>query len=867
MSNLSIKNLSCNYKEYQLGLDSCPYFSWQYEGDYSSFTQQSYQLIVSEANSDIVFDSEEVFSGDFTNIKYTGIELLPRTLYSYKVIVKGKNNELINSAVSFFETGKKNEKWEGMWITAGNGMKPDKYLHSPYLRKTFNLPSDVKSARLYITGLGYFEAYINGTKTGDDILSPAFTNYDHTVLYHTYDVTSLLSKGENVLGSILGNGWYNCFTQDIWNVREVSWRHVPKMIAELRITLTTGQEIIIASDSSWKSTNSPIVFNSIRNGEYYDANLEIPDWNNIKCNDSNWDNVKLIRAPGGLLTSMEMEPIRQTTTIKPIKFWKSTQNSWIFDLGQNIAGFVELSALGKKGDEITIIYNEKLMENGLDLNRRWNSGFTRTGDFQTDKYTKKSDEVELWSPRFVYHGFQYIELVGLSKEPTLETVKGLVVHTDLPRKGKIKTSNDILNKIIDISHWSTIGNFHGLLTDSPHREKNSWTGDASLSSEQTMFNYITINEFKKWLYDIKDSQKPSGVIPCVVPSTGWGYNWGNGPDWSSALTLIPWYLYTHYGDIQILEEMYDTITKHCSYMESMAENYIVNYGIGDWCAPFEGAAVSINMSSFKAPTELTDTAYFYNAADTISKMASVLDKQDDVKHYQQLATKIKQSFRDKYFDKEKITVYGNCQTSTGCMLFQGLSNDDEKQSLTNLLLSQIKELDDHLDFGILGNKYVLNSLGVTNNFDIAIKMLVQETFPGFGNILKLGATTIWETWNGTGSFNHHMFSDVVASMYKYLGGIKPDENSPGYEHIVMQPNIDCGLTFVDCYVETVRGRVETSWKKTDNNFSLDITIPYGCYATLYLPKDYASMFNSNKVTISGQLLSVSLSAGDHKLAK
>ncbi|MCK5812355.1 MAG: family 78 glycoside hydrolase catalytic domain [Clostridiales bacterium] len=866
MNNLSIKNLVCNYKSHQLGMDSCPYFSWQYEGDYSTFIQKSYQLIVSDAESDIVFNSGEVVSSKFTNIKYIGVKLLPRSIYYYKVLVKGEKEELIKSDVSSFETGKKEEIWESKWITAGNIMKPDKYTHAPYLRKTFNLPEDIKSARLYITGLGYFEAYINGKKTGDDLLSPAFTNYDHTILYHTYDVTNLLSKGDNVLGGLLGNGWYNCITQDIWNIKEVSWRHVPKMIAELRITLASGKELLITTDSTWKSTNSPITFNSIRNGEYYDANLETPNWNTINCNDSDWDNVKIIRAPGGLLTAMEMEPIRKTGIIKPINYWKSTKDSWVFDLGQNMSGFVKLEVAGKKGDEITIIYNEKLMDNGIDLDRIKNSGFTRTGEFQTDKYIKKSDDVEIWSPRFVYHGFQYIELVGLTTEPTLSTALGVIIHTDIPRKGEIKTSNDILNKVVNISHWSTIGNFHGLLTDSPHREKNSWTGDASLSSEQTMFNYITINEFKKWLYDIKDSQKPSGVIPCVVPSTGWGYNWGNGPDWSSALTLIPWYLYTHYGDIQILEEMYETITKHCSYMETMAENYIVNYGIGDWCAPFEGPSISINMSSFKAPTELTDTAYFYNAADTISKIAFVLGKAEDVKIYQQLAKNIKKSFRNKYFNKERMTVSGNCQTSTACMLFQGLANEDEKEALTNLLLSQIEKLDNHLDFGVLGNKYVLNSLGVVNHFDSAIKMITQETFPGFGNIIKLGATTLWETWNGTGSYNHHMFSDIVASMYKYLGGIRPDENTPGYEHIIMQPDVDCGLTSVDCYVQSLRGKISTSWKKQDNNLTLNITIPYGCKATLYLPIVYASMFKSEKVTINDKLLNVTLPAGDYKLS-
>lgn len=857
--------MTCNYKQDFIGLDSHPYFSWNYEGDLKGFQQGSYQIIVSDSNLDIVFDSGDVFSEEFINIKYTGKTLHPRTRYYWKVLVKEKNGNFIESDVTFFETGKLTEKWEAKWITAGNVKRPDQYTHSPYLRKTFSLDEQVKEARLYITGLGYFEAYVNGVKTDDTLLSPAFTNYDKTILYSTCDVTDSLIKGTNVIAAILGNGWYNCFTADAWNIREASWRHLPKMIAELHIVTESGKKIMIPTDITWKSIDSPVTFNSIRNGEYYNANLEIENWNTASCDDSSWDSVKTIRRPGGLLTSSEIEPIRVTKTLSPVKFWKTPENSWVFDLGQNIAGFVKLYACGQKNDEITIVYNEKLMDDGISLNRKWNSGFTRSGEFQTDKYTKRSDDVEIWSPRFTYHGFQYIELIGLSVEPDINTVKACVVHTDIKRRGTLKTSDETINKIIELSHWSTVSNFHGMLTDSPHREKNAWTGDASVSSEQTMFNYITVLEFKKWLHDIKDAQKPSGCIPCVVPSTGWGYNWGNGPDWSSALTLIPWYLYTYYGDIEILEEMYETIKKHFSYMESMAEDNIINYGIGDWCAPFDGPALSVNMSSFKAPTELTDTAYYYNAADTISKMAKVLGKKQDVRYYEQQAKIIRKAFRAKFFNRRKMTVKGNCQTSTGCMVYQGLAKEDEKESLTNLLIKQIHEKDDHLDFGILGNKYVMNTLGSENQFKHGIKMLTQKTYPGFGNIIELGATTLWETWNGTGSYNHHMFSDVVASLYKYAGGIRPDENEPGFKHIIMQPNVDCGLEKVNCTFLSVRGTIVSNWSNKAGKLTMEIDIPYGCHATLTLPVAYINLFKNHVTVTDNDFFKVSLDSGHYQI--
>lgn len=865
MNEVKITQLTCNYKQEPIGMDSLPYFSWKYEGNHKGFSPSSYQIIVSDNHLDIVWDSKEVSSDQFINIKYEGKALKPRTRYYWKVIIREISGAFIESDVSFFETGKLDEKWSAKWITAGNMKRPDQYTHAPYLRKTFSLDEKASQARLYITGLGYFEAYINGKKTGDDLLSPAFTNYDKTVLYSTYDVTDLLHKGENVLASILGNGWYNCFTQDAWNIREASWRHLPKMIAELYVTTESGKEIMIPTDVTWKSIDSPITFNSIRNGEYYDANLEVNHWNSIECDDSDWLFVNTIRRPGGLLISSEIEPIRVTKTVDAVNFWKTPENTWVFDMGQNLSGFVKLVACGKKDDVIQIIYNEKLMDDGISLNRKWNSGFTRSGDFQTDKYTKRSDLPESWSPRFTYHGFQYIELCGLSVEPDINTVKACVVHTDIKRKGSLVTSDDTVNKIIEMTHWSTISNFHGMLTDSPHREKNAWTGDASVSSEQTMFNYITILEFKKWLHDIKDSQKPSGCIPCVVPSTGWGYNWGNGPDWSSALTLIPWYLYTYYGDVEILEDMYETIKKHFDYMESMAEDNIINYGIGDWCAPFDGPALSVNMSSFKAPTELTDTAYFYNAADILSKMAKVLKNKKDVVYFERIAKSIKKSFRAKFFNRRRMSVKGNCQTSTGCMLYQGLAKDDEKEPLVSLLVSQIHEKDDHLDFGILGNKYVMNTLGVNNRFDLGIKMITQKTYPGFGNIIEKGATTLWETWNGTGSYNHHMFSDVVASLYKYAAGIRPDENEPGFKHIIMQPNVDCGLTSVSCTYESVRGTIRSSWKNKDNRLEMEIDIPYSCHATLILPISYEKLFKKSVTESDAGYFKVSLEAGHHHI--
>jgi alpha-L-rhamnosidase len=774
LKGLRVDDLTCNYLKNPVGIDSKPRFSWKLYSDVRGQRQTAYRLLVSSSRGNLergiydVWDSEKIASSDSVHIAYAGKTLLPRTRYWWKVVTYDMKDMPSESEAAFFETGKMNEKWSAKWITANYIRNEPTAFVAPFLRTSFELHCAPVEARLYICGLGYFYAYINGIKPSDDVLSTAFTRFDSTVLYLAYDVTELLKAGKNAIGVILGNGWYNCFTEDPWNTRQATWRHWPKVIAELHVRLSDGSETVITTDQSWKSAKSHIIFNGIRNGEYYDARLEIPGWNTPRFDDSKWEPAKIIRPPGGVLRAFELQPIRITRELPAVKKWRSPSGTWIFDMGQNFSGIARIKVKGKAGTEVVIKYSDLLKEDNLSLNQAPIAGFVKSGEFQTDKYIKKSNGVEIWQPIFVYHGFQYVELSGLEYEPDLDAVTGLVMHTDFGERGHFKCSCETLNTIQKLCYWATVSNYHGIPTDCPHREKNGWTGDASLSAEQTLLNFAPMAAYIKWMRDFKDSQKPNGAVPCVVPSTGWGYNWGNGPDWSSALTLIPWYLYTYCGDAEILGEMYDTIKKHCEFISSMADNYIVHYGIGDWCPPFEGPALAVNMSSFKTPTALTDTAYYYKTAETLSKIARILGKEEDAVSYGELARRIKEAFREKFFNKTEMKIAGDCQTSTACMLYQGLAEEDEKEALLKLLLKQIEKKDFHLDFGILGNKYVMNTLGDMGYADVGIRMITQETFPSFKRWIDMGATTLWECWNGGGSHNHHGFSDVSAFMYKYI---------------------------------------------------------------------------------------------------
>lgn len=864
---LKIYDLTVNYKKNPIGLDSPPEFSWKYKSSKRGVCQQSYKITVQSKHSETIIEADSKKS---LHVQFEGGELKPRTRYTWNVKITDNIGREAISESAFFETGKLDENWEANWITADFIRKPDLAMEAPYFRKVFSLNQRPIDAKLYVCGLGYCRAFLNGDKCSDDELSTAFTRYDSTALYMTYDVTDSINTGDNVLATVLGNGWYNCFAQDPWNTRQATWRSAPKLIAELHVVFDDGSSKIISSDSSWKSSKGPITYNGIRNGEFYDARLEMPGWNDTGYTDTEWGGVRVVRPPGGVLKSFEMQPIRRVMEFKPIKKWQTPDRSWVFDTGQNASGVARIKVEGKAGTEVTIRYSDILEEDGVSVNVKAIGGFIKSGEFQTDKYIKKSDEVEEWSPVFVYHGFQYVELKGLDYEPGLDAVTAIVMNTDFKKRGDFECSDELLNQVQRLCWWSTISNYHSIPTDCPHREKNGWTGDASLSSEQTLINFDPMAAYHKWMGDFKDAQKPNGCVPCVVPSTGWGYGWGNGPDWSSALTLIPWYTYLYCNDVTILENNYETIKKHCDFMVTMAEDYIVNYGIGDWCPPFEGRAISVNMSSFKAPTELTDTAYFYNTADVLSKISTILGHEEDNKKYSELATKIKAAFRTKYFDKDNMTVAGDCQTSTACMIFQGLAEDDEKDGLTKLLISQIEELDWHLDFGILGNKYVMHTLGDTGHGDIGFKMLSQRTFPSPKRWIDLGATTLWECWNGGGSHNHHMFSDLSAFMYKFVGGISPVEDSPGFRKISLRPAVDCGLNYAKAWHESLYGLIKCNWQNNQGSIGLEIEIPSGTDAVLILPLKYNNKISENEQIIAGKIFGnkvhYELTSGNYNLS-
>ena len=504
---------------------------------------------------------------------------------------------------------------------------------SPLLRRAFEINKPLVRATAFVCGLGYYELHVNGSKIGDRVLDPKFTRYDKRVLYATYDVTGQLLQGKNAVGVMLGNGFYNQHAADVWNFQRSPWRGEPAMLFQLRLDYADGTSETIASDATWRASTGPLVHDGIRNGEEYDARLELSGWDTAAFDDRGWAEPQIVAGPKGVLRAEMSPPIRVMKTITPVGMSEPRPGVFVFDMGQAFAGWAQLKVSGPAGTKITLRYGERVQPDGS-LDRKTIDTFVKQGPFQTDSYTLKGQGEEVWEPRFTYHGFRWVEVTGLPGKPTLDTVRGRVVHTSFTPAGSFECSNELLNKIQQMTLWSYRSNFVGIPTDCPHREKNGWTGDAHLAAEQAMYNFHNVAGYEAWMNDFHDEQRDSGELPGIVPTSGWGYQWGNGPAWDSAYVLIPWYLYQYRGDTRVLAEHYDRLWRYVDYLTSRSKDHIVDIGLGDWLP-----------AKTVTPVPVTSTGYYYVDAIIVSKIARLLGKDADAKTYAELAGKIREAFR------------------------------------------------------------------------------------------------------------------------------------------------------------------------------------------------------------------------------
>lgn len=711
--------------------------------------------------------------------------------------------------------------WTGKWIGRANATLYDAtgpVLPAPFFRKTFHLDKIPEISEVFICGLGYYELYLNGKKVGDHVLDPTPTQYEKRVLYVKYDVTACLKKGENALGVVLGNGWYNASTPEVWNFDKASWRDYPKLILDLEIE---GKNIL-HSDASWKSKTGPIVFDALRNGEHYDARLELGEWHSPGYDDKDWECAGAAWPPGGELHLQTMPACKVMSTIAPVQQKILPNGDLVLDFGQNLTGWLRLKVTGEAGTSVAIRYAERLHQDGSIDNEHLKK-FILGGEFQTDHYTLKGTPNEIWEPRFTYHGFQYAQITS-SQPVAFHSHEARLVHTAFEKVGDFDSSDEMLCRIHRTTLWSYIGNFTGIPTDCPHREKNGWSGDAHLASEAGLFHFDVSSSYAQWMEGFADSQRASGQLPAIVPTSGWGFNWGSGPAWDSAFFLIPWNVYLFTGELAIFKTHFEAMKKYLAYVGAMSENHIASFGLGDW---------GHDPKRITDPA-LTSTAFYYSGVLILSQVAGLLGRKKEKRQYAELAARIREAFNRTFYRGEGIYANGE-PTALGTALYHGLAEESEKPKIARALAQVVEKNSFKPDFGILGSKCVPRALSEYGYAGHAFRLLTQTDFPGWGHWMNQGANTLWGNWDGKGSRNHIMFGDVSAWMMRYPAGIHPDPKHPGFQHFFVRPQVVGDLSWVKASHVSPFGKISVEWTIQNFPFEIKIHVPRKTSATLTLP--------------------------------
>ncbi|MBN1560215.1 family 78 glycoside hydrolase catalytic domain [candidate division KSB1 bacterium] len=841
---LEVTALTCNGAVNPLGMDQPPAFAWILSSDERGAAQTAYQLqiatslpLLQEDEADL-YDSDKKLTSQSIAIQPEDVAVQSRRRYFWRVRVWDQRDEVSEWSVpAWFEMGLLNDSdWRAHWISApvlfdwqavdGRRKKipkdaaPELPEPAPLLRTEFTLKKEISRGRAFICGLGYHELYLNGHKVGDHLLDPAFTRYDKRALYVTHDVTSFLQQGGNAVGVMLGNGWYNLTSRDVWGFDHAAWRAQPTVICQIEITFADGTEEFVVSDENWRCAPGPIIFNNIRQGEWYDARQERAGWHLPRHGDAAWHAVRQVRGPEGRLCAQDLPPVKIHSSFAPRSI-ERTDEGYLVDFSQNMAGFVELTASGASGQEITMIYAEKVRDGRVDQSNI--DGLVASAPFQTDKFILKGEGLERWRPRFTYHGFQYVEILGYPGELRAENLTAFAISTAFAQHGDFSCSNELINQIQHNARWSYRNNFVGYPTDCPQREKNGWTGDAQLAAETGLFIFASQTAYKKWLQDIADEQRSSGEIAAIIPTAGWGYYWGNGPAWDSAFILIPYYLYLYTGDLSVIAAHYEQMKRYVDFLGEKSDDGIVSWGLGDWCP-----------EKTDTPAEITSTAYYYVDATLLSFFARALGRPDDSERYAALAADIRSAFVRKYVDLQKGAVGNSSQTALSCALYQGLVQAGDAEKVLGNLLAAIRMNAGKLDFGILGAKYTLNALSQAGRADVAYQLINHQAYPGWGHWISRGATTLWEDWQGVSSLNHIMFGDVSAWFFKNIAGIQPDPEHPGFKHFYLRPFFPGDMQWAAARIESPYGPLRSEWRRDENGVQLDLHVPVNCQATLEL---------------------------------
>ena len=727
---------------------------------------------------------------------------------------------------------------DGKWITAGSKAGPNQPGNAAVLlRREIQLDAPVVRATAFLCGLGYSELYLNGKKVGDHVLDPGFTDYSKRVLYVTYDVSEYLHPGVNAIGVQLGGGWYDPASVS-FGIEKGPWIAPLKCLLQLVVELADGSIETTVSDSSWKWSTGAITFNCVIAGETIDTRLDKPGWNRPGYDDSDWKRAMIGEAPAGRLCAQTQPPIRLTRRIKPVGLSEPKPGIFVFDLGVNLAGWARLNTSGPRGQKITLQYNEALNPDGT-LHPKYNLDPNRR--FQTDEFILSGKGEEVFEPRFTYHGYRYIQVTGLSRKPTRESLIGCWVHTDAQPAGEFVCSNPLINRIQELVLRTYLNNLQSIPTDCPHREKMGWLQDGCVSMEQAVYNFDSPAFYTKWFHDMQDTQEPNGHLSGIAPVGDWGKSGPHGepdkwtdPWWGSAIVRTPWNLSRFYGDRRVLETGYPAMKKYVEYLGTTTKDHILTWSLGDW---LEVGSVY----GSRTPIALSSTAAYCLSAQIVSQTGALLAETSDAERYDALARAIARAFNQRFFDNATGRYAQDSQTAQALPLCLGMVPTENRGAALEVLIKNIKETrQGHLSTGIVGTPYLFQALSESGHNDLAYQILTREGFPGWAHMVRQGATTIWEDWAGTSSHDHPALGSVGAWFYQALAGICPDPAAPGFKKIVIKPAVVGDLTWVKGSYDSIHGRIVSNWRREGDQLSMDITIPANTTGTVFVPAEDAS---------------------------
>ncbi|MDN3594819.1 glycoside hydrolase family 78 protein [Zunongwangia endophytica] len=891
-SGIQLQELECEMLKNPLGIDVItPRLSWKIKTEESQVMQKAYHILVSSSpeklakdNADL-WDSGKINSDESINITYQGKELDSKDQAYWKVKVWTNKGETEWSKTNHWSMGVltyaewKSTRWIGYnQLFPGDSVGQFSKLSARYVRKKLKLKKPIKEAKIYLMGMGLYELYINGDQIGDQVLAPVPTDYTKNVKYNVFDVTKELSEGDNVIGVILGNGRYFAMRQE-YKPYKIKNFGFPKMAMQLIVKYEDGSSETIKTDESWKFTvNGPIRANNEYDGETYDARMEIPDWNTVGFDDSDWKNLMWVQEPGGFYEGQMTPNMKINDTVMPIGI-EPREDGYILDMGQNMVGWLQIKVKGKRGDTITMKFAESLKEDGSLYTANLRDARV------TDRYILKGDNTETWEPKFVYHGFRFVKISGLISKPKIEDFIGKVVYDDMETVGCFESSNVTMNQIFKNAFWGIRGNYKGMPIDCPQRnERQPWLGDRTTGAYGESFLFDNQTLYSKWLDDIKYSQTLDGGIPDVAPAF-WRY-YGDGVTWQGTYITVADMLYRQYGDLSGIRNHYPYMKKWVKYME---DNYLKNDLMtkdkyGDWCVPPE----SLEIIRAQDPELLTDgdvlsSAFYYYLLNLMEKFAGLIDAdENDITYYQNLSEKVKTAFNEKYLDQSKLVYANNTVTANVLPLAFGMVPKEHEQAVFENMTHEIEvNKDSHISTGVVGTQFLMRTLTKFGRADLAYTLASNKTYPSWGYMAENGATTIWELWNGNtadpemNSQNHVMLlGDLMIWYYEDMAGIKSDPEHPGFKKILMQPNFNAGLDYVNASYNSSYGEIKSHWKKNGKKLNWEVTIPPNTSAKICVPASKSSKVKINKqnlenladnISVENDQLVFELMPGDYSI--